>query len=136
MSGNWIVGSPSKVMPWPLTNNQVGLPPILKCSSPFRLLAGLCAQALYHDQGSAGFVDSYNVLQHTDCWLSMNPPDDHNITLMRNFHDGNYSAVSAKAEQSPHDSRPLTRWCSRADLRGDLSSGEQQHLRGQRARPA
>ena len=104
MSGNWIVGSPSKVMPWPLSNNQVsGHPSAPDLCTPFRLPTGRCAQALYHDQGSAGFVDSYNVLQHTDCWLSMNPPDDHDITLRRNFHDGNYSAVSAKARQSPHD---------------------------------
>ena len=107
MSGNWIVGSPSKVMPWPFSNNQVGTPAPLTCAlltcALLFVSTGRCAQALYHDQGSAGFVDSYNVLQHTDCWLSMNPPDDHDITLRRNFHDGNYSTVSAKARQSPHD---------------------------------
>ena len=104
MSGNWIVDSPPRsCLGRSPTSSRDSGPSAPDLCTPFRLPTGRCAQALYHDQGSAGFVDSYNVLQHTDCWLSMNPPDDHEITLRRNFHDGNYSTVSAKARQSPHD---------------------------------
>lgn len=64
-------GSPAKVMPWPESNNQ----------------------GLYHDQGSQHFTDRENVLQHTDCWLSMNPPDDRDISLYQNYYENNSSNI-------------------------------------------
>ena len=67
LEGNWMVGDPAKLQPWPLANNQ----------------------GLYHDQGSTGFLDTGNVIQQTDCWLSMNPPSDQNINVSGNFIDGN-----------------------------------------------
>ena len=33
------------------------------------------------------------MLQHTDCWLSMNPPDDMNILVTANYADGGYSTI-------------------------------------------
>lgn len=65
--GNWMVGDPAKLQQWPLANNQ----------------------GIYHDQGSSGFLDTGNVIQLTDCWLSMNPPSDQNINVSGNFIDGN-----------------------------------------------
>ena len=67
LEGNWMVGDPAKLQPWPLANNQ----------------------GLYHDQGSSGFLDTRNVIQQTDCWLSMNPPSDRNINVTGNWIDGN-----------------------------------------------
>ena len=67
LEGNWMVGDPAKLQPWPLANNQ----------------------GIYHDQGSTGFLDTRNVIQQTDCWLSMNPPSDQNINVSGNFIDGN-----------------------------------------------
>lgn len=58
-------------MPWPLSNNQ----------------------GIYHDQGSAHFVDRHNVLANTDCWLSMNPPEDRDIFLDENFYQNNSSEI-------------------------------------------